>query len=1303
MKRTPLFRLMLGLVTLSFMLAIAPPAAAVPDAPTATSIFINEIHYDNTGTDSGEAIEIAAPSGTNLTGWTIVLYNGSGGASYDTDPLGAVDGTCGSYDLYVVNYASNGIQNGSPDGMALVDASNTVIQFLSYEGVFAATNGAANGMTSTDIDVSENGSGAVGNSLQLAGTGTVYTDFAWQAEAANTFGACNTGQTFGDVGDTAPTITSTNPTDGATGVAVDATITVTFSEAVTFNSQVEINCSGSGIQNVTPAGGPTAWTLPHTDFQNSETCTVTIEAADVSDADTEDPPDNMGADTSWSFTTVGAGGVDLLINEVDADTPGTDAAEFVELYDGGVGSASLDGFVVVFFNGNGDTSYAALDLDGYATDTNGIFVLGNTGVPSVDVVFGGNSLQNGADAVALYLGDATDFPNGTAVTTANLIDAIVYDMDDADDAGLLVLLNAGQPQVNENGRGKVTDHSNQRCPNGAGGARNTASYDQFSPTPGSVNLCPDYIHAIQGSGDTSTPGAFTVEAIVVGDFQGVTGVDDYKLDGFFIQEEDADVDADPATSEGIFVYCASCPTNVVVGDKVQVTGPSSEYYGMSQLTATTAGAVVVVSSGNTLPTPAAITLPVPGVTATDLATAQTQINAYYEPFEGMLVRVAEQLSVTEYFELYRYGQLLLAQGGRFRQFTDTSAPSTAGYTAHQIDLARRTVILDDDSNQQNHALMEDPDIPVFHPVPGFSITNYVRGGATITGLTGALHWSFAGLTGTDAWRIRPVTEEPTFSYAFTASNPRPAAPTVSGNLKVASFNVLNYFTTLNSRGAHSTAELDRQAAKIVAAFTGLDADVIGVMEIENNNDVAIADLVSRLNAAAGAGAYAYVSTGTVGSDQITVGIIYKPGKVTPVGAAQTLTAAAFTDPNNTGTQRSRPAVAQTFEEATWGERFTVVVNHLKSKGSCPGSGPDADQGDGQGCWNDTRQKAATYLVNTWLPGDPTGSSDPDFLIIGDLNSYRLEAPITTITGAGYTDLIDSTQGAAGYGYLFDGQLGYLDHALGSAALTPQVAGLAEWHINADEVNLLDYNDTVQDTGEATFDAKPTATVLYEANAYRSSDHDPVLVGLDLYPDQSTLSGYAIAWHTGNGALRLGDNWSRDEIAGADTGDDGVVCTPGYAWPTTGAGRSGKVDVTVTGAPGYVTGWIDWNSDDDFTDAGEQIFANEAFDADGTRTITFPIPDGVAVGSAMFNARFRVYPAAQTALALAAATPAGSAGAPSPSGGAAGGEVEDYQWAFGPNAVMLRDFSAAGAAGAGWPAIAGFGALGIVLLARRRRR
>ena len=244
---------------------------------------------------------------------------------------------------------------------------------------------------------------------------------------------------------------------------------------------------------------------------------------------------------------------------------------------------------------------------------------------------------------------------------------------------------------------------------------------------------------------------------------------------------------------------------------------------MSQLNATTAPSVVVVSSGNALPTPAAITLPVPGVTATDLAGAQTQINAYYEPFEGMLVQMGAQLSVTEYFELFRYGQLVLAQGGRFRQFTDGNAPSTSGYIAHQIDLARRKVILDDDSNQQNHALAENPDIPVFHPTPGgFSTTNYVRGGDTITNLTGVLHWSFAGQTGTDAWRIRPVTSA--FSYAFTPANPRTSAPVaVGGNLQVGSFNTLNFFTTIGTTACGPTGGTRTAEAPIAPASSPVSA------------------------------------------------------------------------------------------------------------------------------------------------------------------------------------------------------------------------------------------------------------------------------------------------------------------------------------------------------------------------------------------------------------------------------------------------------------------------------------------------
>ncbi|MBE0639891.1 MAG: T9SS type A sorting domain-containing protein, partial [Bacteroidales bacterium] len=182
----------------------------------------------------------------------------------------------------------------------------------------------------------------------------------------------------------------------------------------------------------------------------------------------------------------------IVINEVDADNLGVDAAEFIELYDGGVGNTDLSGLVVVFYNGNGDISYAAYDLDGKSTNANGYFVLGNAGVPGVGLVFANDLLQNGQDGVALYLGDATSFPNGTAVTASNLLDAFVYDTDDADDAGLLVLLNSGQPQVNENGRGNGSAHSSQRLPNGTGGQRNTSTYDQTFPTPNALNDYPTF-------------------------------------------------------------------------------------------------------------------------------------------------------------------------------------------------------------------------------------------------------------------------------------------------------------------------------------------------------------------------------------------------------------------------------------------------------------------------------------------------------------------------------------------------------------------------------------------------------------------------------------------------------------------------------------------------------------------------------------------------------------------------------------------------------------------------------------------
>ena len=180
----------------------------------------------------------------------------------------------------------------------------------------------------------------------------------------------------------------------------------------------------------------------------------------------------------------------IIINEIDSDTPGVDDAEFIELYDGGVGNTSLNGLVLVLYDGSSDSSYNVFDLSGRSTDANGYFVMGDAIVPGVDFVVGFGFLQNGEDAVALYDGTVTDFPIGTAVTTTNLRDAVVYDTSDPVDPELAVLLNAGQPQVNEDFGGNGDTNSIGRCPNGSGGQRNTSTYLTGLPSPHGANNCP---------------------------------------------------------------------------------------------------------------------------------------------------------------------------------------------------------------------------------------------------------------------------------------------------------------------------------------------------------------------------------------------------------------------------------------------------------------------------------------------------------------------------------------------------------------------------------------------------------------------------------------------------------------------------------------------------------------------------------------------------------------------------------------------------------------------------------------------
>jgi uncharacterized protein len=489
---------------------------------------------------------------------------------------------------------------------------------------------------------------------------------------------------------------------------------------------------------------------------------------------------------------------------------------------------------------------------------------------------------------------------------------------------------------------------------------------------------------------------------------------------------------------------------------------------------TDVGDLLVCDGSQPLPAATPVTLPVTAITD-------------FEAYEGMRVTFPQPLVISEFFNFDRFNEVVLTVDRQFQPTAVAEPGSTeADAVADENRLSRIT--LDDGRTNQNPNPAIHPDGDVF------DLTHRFRGGDTVANVTGVIDESFG------IYRIQP-----TDSADYAVENPRTAEPQdVGGSLTAASFNVLNYFTTIDTgaficgpdgdqecRGADTAEELERQRTKVIAALAAIDADVVGLIEIENHpGDVPTADLVAGLNDMLGAGTYDYIATGAIGTDAIRVALIYKPASVSPVGGYAILDSTV--DPRFDDS-RSRPVLAQAFEETASGALFTMAVNHLKSKGSDCGGPPDDDPQ--QGNCNLTRTLAAEALVD-WLATDPTGSGDRDALIIGDLNSYDKEDPIDAVREGSddvlatddYTDLVSRYQGELAYSYLFDGQLGYLDHALASPTLASQVTGTTIWHINADEPDILDYDMTFK---------QPAQDALFEPNAYRSSDHDPVIVGLEL--------------------------------------------------------------------------------------------------------------------------------------------------------------------------------------------------------------
>ncbi|MBW8871718.1 MAG: ExeM/NucH family extracellular endonuclease, partial [Leifsonia sp.] len=549
-------------------------------------------------------------------------------------------------------------------------------------------------------------------------------------------------------------------------------------------------------------------------------------------------------------------------------------------------------------------------------------------------------------------------------------------------------------------------------------------------------------------------------------------------------------------SDAVFVYGSSFAGTVAVGDYVKVTGAVSEFAGLTELTAT--GVTKLDASTVAAPAPATVGLP---------ATA-----AQRESLEGMLLAPQGAFTVTDVYASNQYGEIALAAGDKpLVQPTEAARPGSPEYAAVVADNAARAVTLDDGASTNFLSAANKS-----KPLPYLSLSNPVRVGEPVAFTKPVVldyrnnTWKFqptAELTPANAASVQPVT--------FT--NTRTAAPeNVGGDLRLATFNVLNYFTTTgdqlsgctfytdrdgnpitvnsgcDARGAADAANLKRQQDKIVAAINGLTADVVSLEEIENssrfgeNRDSALATLVGALNAAAGSEVWAYVKSPSAlpaTEDVIRTAFIYKKANAVPVGDAKILDDPAFSN--------ARQPLAQAFKKvgAKDTSAFLAIVNHFKSKGS--GSGEDADQGDGQGASNASRVKQAHALV-AFADERKAALKTDKVLLIGDFNAYLQEDPIKVLTDAGYVDQVSTRTTKATYS--FGGTVGSLDHVLASPSLNAAITGADVWNINSGESVALEYSRY-----------NYNVTNFYAPDQYRSSDHDPIVVGLGLAAKPVTLN------------------------------------------------------------------------------------------------------------------------------------------------------------------------------------------------------
>ncbi len=897
---------------------------------------------------------------------------------------------------------------------------------------------------------------------------------------------------------------------------------------------------------------------------DSETTTVDLTGTPVLGLTTTDSPDPVAINNpvTYTFTATNTGNAAATNTVLVVDFSGTAyPAAFTDVDEAGCVATDADtltctigtladgsSFIADVFvtpTISGTVSYTAtVTADGSLTDTEG----GSTTVNStpadvsvnvteaaasvdsnllVDITFTvtNNAAAGTASSVVLagnFTGAVTSytFQSGGAACTADTATTFTCTYASIAPAASQAVVVRVNPEVNVAGESQLlTSNATVSATDPETGGNNT---DSETTTVNAV--CGDLSHkiyAFQENGASFGAGGTRVfEGVVTADFQLASP---NGLGGFYMQEVTGD--SNPATSDGIWVALPSTTFDVVFGEKVRLSGTPGETFAQTGITATSnqfhCGTGFSIAA-----TP--ITLPMP------LATR--------EQYEGMSITLTSSvggspLTVNEAYQLERFGEIQVGVGRRY-QPTTLFEPGAASIAAAAAN-AEALLLVDDGRGGT----------PPAGTVPYIGADGSVsfRIGSTTASMTGVLGYGFS------VYRLQPTVA------TTWMLDPRPTSvPAVGGRIQVASFNVLNFFNGdgagggfPTSRGAVTFSDYQRQLNKLVIALDGLDADVIGLMEIENDSGTnqALESLITALNtyddANGNNNTWAFINTGVVGTDVIKVALIYDASVVTPQGVFDILSNVA---PFNVNT---RPPLAQTFRELDTDQTFTVVVNHFKSKGSC-GTGAEADQGDGQGCWNPTRVTAANTLLD-WFAGNIATNSfdvaDPvNLIIMGDLNSYSMEDPIDALKVGGFYDLIREINGASAYGYVFGAVSGYLDYMLVDDALRPYVTGVQDWHINSSEPVGRDYS--------TQFSRQPE---FYQLNQFRTSDHDPVIVGLTTPGTDGLVSAPSTVAEGSSITVTVTDpDWTRSTISV-------TITTP--------AGDSETLNLAVTGTPGIYTGSI----------------------------------------------------------------------------------------------------------------------------------